>query len=103
VVAAKIAPLFVLPWPRDDGAGADGGPSGLPTVSFRREPVIEAMPKWIQPFTYLKPDRALRLACEGRDGRGGAMTSCDVQLFALGVIASVLVGFSACKFRGQMS
>jgi len=26
-----------------------------------------------------------------------------VQLLALGVIASVLVGFSAWKFRGQMS
>jgi hypothetical protein len=34
--------------------------------------------------------------------RGSELDVVYVQLFALGVIASVLVGFSAWKFRGQM-
>jgi len=35
--------------------------------------------------------------------RGSGVDVVFVQLFALGVIASVLVGFSAWKFGGQMS
>jgi len=35
--------------------------------------------------------------------RGSELGVVYVQLLALGVIAAVLVGFSAWKFRGQMS
>jgi hypothetical protein len=35
--------------------------------------------------------------------RGSGLEVVDVQLFALGVITSVLVGLRAWKFRGQMS
>jgi ABC-2 type transport system permease protein len=64
---------------------------------------IEAMPKWIQPFTYLNPIAhfaGLAGAVMWYGGRSWMSCMCS---FSLGVIASVLVGFSAWKFRGQMS
>jgi ABC-2 type transport system permease protein len=64
---------------------------------------IEAMPKWIQPFTYLNPIAHFAGLARGVLVRGSGLDVMHVQLFALGVIASVLVGFSAWKFRGQMS
>ena len=64
---------------------------------------IEAMPKWIQPFTYLNPIAHFAGLARAVLVRGSGVDVVYVQLFALGVIASVLVGFSAWKFRGQMS
>jgi ABC-2 type transport system permease protein len=58
------------------------------------------MPKWIQPFTYLHPIAHFAGLAQGVLGRGSGLEVVYVQLFALGVIASVLVGFSAWKFRG---
>jgi ABC-type multidrug transport system permease subunit len=64
---------------------------------------IEAMPKWIQPFTYLNPIAHFAGLARAVMVRGSELDVVYVQLLALGVIASVLVGFSAWKFRGQMS
>jgi ABC-2 type transport system permease protein len=64
---------------------------------------IEAMPKWIQPFTYLNPIAHFAGLARGVLVRGSGLDVMYVQLFALGVIACVLVGLSAWKFRGQMS
>jgi len=50
-----------------------------------------------------QPDRALRRTRQGCDGAGSELDVVYVQLLALGVIASLLVGFSAWKFRGQTS
>jgi len=64
---------------------------------------IEAMPKWIQPFTYLNPIAHFAGLARAVMVRGSGIDVVYVQLCALGAIASVLVGFSAWKFRGQMS
>jgi drug efflux transport system permease protein len=64
---------------------------------------IEAMPKWIQPFTCLNPIAHFAGLARAVMVRGSELDVVYVQLLALGVIASVLVGFSAWKFRGQMS
>jgi ABC-2 type transport system permease protein len=64
---------------------------------------IEAMPQWIQPFAYLNPIAHFAGLARGVLVRGSGLEVVYIQLFALGVIASVLVGFSAWRFRGQMS
>ncbi|PYN38733.1 MAG: hypothetical protein DME01_00540 [Candidatus Rokuibacteriota bacterium] len=64
---------------------------------------IEAMPKWIQPFTYTNPSAHFAGLARAVMARRSELDVAYVQLFALGVIASVLVGFSPWKFRGQMS
>jgi len=60
------------------------------------------MPKWIQPFTYLNPIAHCAGLARAVMVRGSELDA-FLQLVALGMIASVLVGFSAWKFRGQMS
>ena len=60
----------------------------------------EAMPKWIQPFTYLNPIAHFARLARGVLVRGSDLEVVYLQLFALGVAAWVLVGFSAWKFRG---
>jgi ABC-2 type transport system permease protein len=62
-----------------------------------------AMPKWIQPFTCLNPIAHFAGLARAVMVRGSELDVVYVQLLALGVLASVLVGFSAWKFRGQMS
>jgi ABC-2 type transport system permease protein len=93
----------------DDGALGDPGPAHL---FFVNPPLmalssgftpIEAMPKWIQPFTYLNPIAHFAGLARAVMVRGSELDVVYVQLLALGVIASVLVGVSAWKFRGQMS
>jgi drug efflux transport system permease protein len=64
---------------------------------------IEAMPKWIQPFTYLNPIAHFATLARGVLVRGAGVDVVYVQLLALGFIATLLVGFSAWRFRGQMS
>jgi drug efflux transport system permease protein len=64
---------------------------------------IEAMPKWIQPFTYLNPIAHFATLARGVLVRGSGVDVVYVHLLALGFIATMLVGFSAWKFRGEMS
>ena len=64
---------------------------------------IEAMPKWIQPFTYLNPIAHIATLARGVLVRGSGVDVVYVRLLALGFIATLLIGFSAWKFRGQMS
>jgi hypothetical protein len=54
-------------------------------------------------MTYLNPIAHFAGLARGVLVRGSGLEVVYVQLFAPGVIASVLVGFSAWKFRGQMS
>ncbi len=64
---------------------------------------IEAMPKWIQPFTYLNPIALFATLARGVLVRGSGLDVVYALLLALGFIATLLVGFSAWRFRGQMS
>jgi ABC-2 type transport system permease protein len=64
---------------------------------------IEAMPKWIQPFSYLNPIAHFATLARSVMVRGAGLDVVYVQLLALGLIAAVLVGFSASRFRSQMS
>jgi hypothetical protein len=54
-------------------------------------------------FTYLNPIAHFAGLARGVLVRGSGLEVVRVQLAARGVIASVLVGFSAWKFRGWMS
>jgi ABC-2 type transport system permease protein len=74
----------------------------LMALSGRFTP-IEAMPKWIQPFTYPNPIAHFATLARGVLVRGSGVDAVYVHLLALGFIATLLVGSSAWKFRGQMS
>ena len=54
-------------------------------------------------FTYTNPSAHFAGLARAVMARRSELDVAYVQLFALGVIASVLVGFSPWKFRGQMS
>ena len=64
---------------------------------------IEAMPKWIQPFSLPNPIAHFATLARSVMVRGAGLEVVYVQLFALGLIAALLVGFSASRFRSQMS
>jgi ABC-2 type transport system permease protein len=64
---------------------------------------IEAMPTWIQPFTHLNPIAHFSALARAVLVRGSGVDVVYVQLATLAVIATLLVAFSAWKFRGQMS
>jgi ABC-2 type transport system permease protein len=64
---------------------------------------IEAMPKWIQPLTHLNPIAHFANLARSVMVRGAGVDVVYVQLLALGIIATLLVGFSASRFRSQMS
>jgi ABC-2 type transport system permease protein len=61
------------------------------------------MPKWIQPFTDLNPIAHFATLARGVLVRGSGMDVVYAQILALGFFATLLVGFSAWKFRVQMS
>jgi drug efflux transport system permease protein len=63
---------------------------------------IEAMPHWIQPVTMLNP--IAHFAAIARDVlvKGTGLDVVSPHVFALAVIASVLVGVSAWRFRRQL-
>jgi hypothetical protein len=84
------------------GKGGDHR-SGSLDGALRRFTPIEAMPKWIQPFTYLNPIAHFATLARGVLVRGSGLDVVYGQLLALGFIATLLVGFSAWRFRGQMS
>jgi drug efflux transport system permease protein len=64
---------------------------------------IEAMPKWIQPFTLLNPIAHFATLARSVLVRGAGIDVVYVHLLALVLIATVLVGTSASRFRGQLS
>ena len=50
-----------------------------------------------------EPDRPLRVTGAQRDGAGAGLEVVYLPLCVLVLIATVLVGFSAWRFRGQLS
>ena len=64
---------------------------------------IEAMPKWIQPFSLLNPIAHFATLARSVLVRGSGFDVVYVHLLALILIATVLVGTSAWRFRGQLS
>jgi ABC-2 type transport system permease protein len=64
---------------------------------------IEAMPRWMQPFTVLNPIAHFAALARGVLVRGSGLDVVYVHLLALVLIATVLVGVSAWRFREQLS
>ncbi len=64
---------------------------------------IEAMPKWIQPWTGLNPIAHFAAIARNVLVKGSAIDVVYPQLLVLGVIATLLVGASAWRFRRQMA
>ena len=64
---------------------------------------IEAMPKWIQPAALLNP--IAHFAAIARDilVKGAGLDIVYPHLLALGLLATVLIGISASRFRRQLS
>ena len=64
---------------------------------------IEAMPKWIQPVTYLNPIAHFAIIARSVLLKGAGLTVVYPHLLALVLLASILVGVSAWRFRRQHS
>lgn len=64
---------------------------------------IEAMPSWIQPFTLLNPIAHFAAISRGVLVKGAGLDVVYPHLLALAAFAAVLVGFSAWRFRRQLS
>ncbi|MEA2175287.1 MAG: drug efflux transport system permease protein [Blastocatellia bacterium] len=63
---------------------------------------IEAMPHWLQPFTYLNPVRHFALISRGIMLKGAGLNVLYPNILALLSFATVLVGVSAWRFRKQL-
>jgi ABC-2 type transport system permease protein len=63
---------------------------------------IEAMPHWLQPFTYLNPVRHFALISRGIMLKGAGLNVLYPNILALLCFATVLVGVSAWRFRKQL-
>ena len=63
---------------------------------------VEAMPHWMQPFTYLNPVRHFSLISRGIMLKGAGLDMLYPNLLALLGFAVVLVGISAWRFRKQL-
>ncbi|MGB8510360.1 MAG: ABC transporter permease [Pyrinomonadaceae bacterium] len=63
---------------------------------------IEAMPQWLQPFTYLNPVRHFAIISRGVMLKGTGIEVLYPNLLALLCFAVVLVGVSAWRFRKQL-
>lgn len=63
---------------------------------------IEAIPEWLQPFTYLNPIRHFASIARGVMIKGAGVDVLYPNLLALLAIAVVLVGVSAWRFRKQL-
>jgi ABC-2 type transport system permease protein len=64
---------------------------------------IEAMPKWIQPVTYLNPIAHFAAIARSVLVKGAGIEVVYPHLLALALLASLLVGVSAWRFRRQHS
>ena len=63
---------------------------------------IEAIPEWLQPFTYLNPIRHFASIARGVMIKGAGVDVLYPNLLALLAIAVLLVGVSAWRFRKQL-
>lgn len=63
---------------------------------------IEAIPEWLQPFTYLNPIRHFASIARGVMLKGAGVDVLYPNLLALLVFAVLLVGVSAWRFRKQL-
>jgi ABC-2 type transport system permease protein len=63
---------------------------------------IEAIPEWLQPFTYLNPIRHFASIARGVMIKGAGIDVLYPNLLALLAIAVLLVGVSAWRFRKQL-
>jgi len=64
---------------------------------------IEAMPKWIQPWTLLNPIAHFATIARAVLVKGAGLDVVYPHLVALAVFATLLVGVSAWRFRRQLS
>ena len=74
----------------------------LATLSGALTP-IEAMPKWIQPITYLNPIAHFASVARSVLLKGAGLGVVYPHLLALFLLAVILVGVSAWRFRSQHS
>ena len=63
---------------------------------------IEAMPRWLQPFTYLNPIRHFATIARGVMLKGTGIEVLYPNLLALTAFCVILVGISAWRFRQQL-
>lgn len=63
---------------------------------------IEAMPKWLQPFTYLNPVRHFAIISRGVMLKGTGLDVLYLNVLALFCFAVLLVWISAWRFRKQL-
>lgn len=64
---------------------------------------VEAMPQWLQPFTYLNPVRHFAIIARGIMLKGVGLSVLYPYLLALLGFAVLLVGVSVWRFRRQLS
>ena len=64
---------------------------------------IEAMPKWLQPVTLINPIRHFDILARDVLLKGAGIETVWPELLALSVTASLLIGFSAWRFRRQLA
>jgi ABC-2 type transport system permease protein len=64
---------------------------------------IEAMPKWLQPVTLINPIRHFDILARDVLLKGAGLETVWPELLALLLTASLLIGFSAWRFRRQLA
>ncbi|MGA7412432.1 MAG: ABC transporter permease [Bryobacteraceae bacterium] len=64
---------------------------------------IEAMPKWLQPVTLINPIRHFDILVRDVLLKGAGIETVWPELLALVLTASLLIGFSAWRFRRQLA
>ena len=92
-------PVFQPSTPTTNGHKAPQSAPSAEAPSAARRP----MPKWIQPFTQANPIAHFRVAARSLIVRGASLEVVHLPLCVLVLIATVLVGFSAWRFRGRLS
>ena len=64
---------------------------------------VEAMPRWLQPFTLLNPIRHFSIIARSVMIKGSGMDTLYPNFLALGIFATVLVTVSVRRYRDQLS